>query len=326
LRFASKLFAIPARQLVPRAKVISWASIDTPREAVWRPLIPTLLARFVQLWRSVGWLVLMSALTLFGAVGVVVNVNHLRLQRLVAREMRALIGVTPSTKPRPALGDLPPPVARYRELALGDRAPVQTLRLRHVGTFCMSSTAMPLPIRGVQLFTSDPPGFVWSARVQIFPGLWVDARDMAANGEGSMRVLLDSTVRIADARGPELDQGSALRLLAEMVWYPTALFDARYVTWSAIDAAHAVATLRFGERQVSGTFEFGVDGLPVGMTADRFMDKRGLRPWGGTYRDWRSVSGMLVPFEAMVTWQLESGPFTYAHWLVEAMDYDVTEP
>lgn len=271
---------------------------------------------------SMIWLVLMIALTLFGAAGIVVNVNRLRLQQLVAREMRALVGVTPSTEPRPLVGDLPPPVARYRALAVGDRAPVRTLDLRHGGTFCMSATTQPQPIRGTQLFTADPPGFVWSARVPLFPGIWVDARDMAANGEGSMRVLLESTVTIADAQGPELDQGAALRLLAEMVWYPTALFDARYVTWSAIDAAHAVATLRFGERQVSGTFEFGADGLPVGMTAERAMDKSGVRPWGGTYSDWRSVSGMRVPFEAMVTWQLESGPFTYAHWLVEALDYD----
>lgn len=273
-----------------------------------------------------AWLVLMAALTLFGAAGVVVNVNQLRLQRRVAREMRALVAVAPSSKPRPAAFALPPPVARYRELALGDRAPVHTLRLRHVGTFSMSSTGRPRPIRGTQLFTSDPPGFVWSARVQMFPGLWVDARDMAVNGEGSMRVLLDSTVSVADAHGPDLDQGSALRLLAEMVWYPTALFDARYVTWSAIDAAHALATLRFGESHVSGTFEFGADGLPVGITAERAMDKRGLQSWGGTYSDWRTASGMRVPFEAKVTWHLKSGPFTYAHWLVEAVEYDVTEP
>ncbi|HKO48883.1 MAG TPA: DUF6544 family protein [Polyangiaceae bacterium] len=285
-----------------------------------------LVARFVQSLRSMGWLVLMSALTLFGAAGVVVNVNQLRLRRLVAQEMQALIAVAPSSTPRPALGHLPPPVARYHELALGDRAAVHTLALRHVGTFRISATAKPLPIRGTQLFTSDPPGFVWVARVQMFPGLWVDARDMAANGKGTMRVLLDSTVSIADAHGPELDQGSALRLLAEMVWYPTALFDARYVTWSAIDELHALATLRFGEHLVSGTFEFGADGLPVGMTAQRSMDKLGLRPWGGTYRDWRNVSGMRVPFEATVTWQLESGPFTYAHWLIETMAYDVTKP
>ena len=273
-----------------------------------------------------GWLLFMSAMTLFGAAGVIVSVNQLRQQRLVAREMRALMAVPPSSTPRPTIADLPPPVARYRELALGDHPPVGTLKLRHVGTFCVSLTAKPRPIRGLQLFTSDPPGFVWSARVRMFPGLWVDARDMAVNGEGSMRVLLDSTVTIADARGPELDQGSALRLLAEMVWYPTALFDARYVTWSAIDAEHAVATLRFGKLQVSGTFEFGADGLPLGMTAQRPMDKHGLRAWGGTYRDWRNVSGMRVPFDATVSWQLDSGPFTYAHWLVEAMDYDVAAP
>jgi hypothetical protein len=265
----------------------------------------------------------MILLTVFGAAGVVANVNQLRWQRRVAQEMHVLAAAKPSTAPRPLIAELPPPVARYREVALGDRAPVRTLKLRHVGTFCMSPTSKPLPIRGTQLFTSDPPGFVWSARVQMAPGIWVDARDMATNGRGSMRVLLDSTVRLADARGPELDQGSALRLLAEMVWYPTALFDARYVTWSAIDARHATGTLRFGEREVSGTFEFGADGLPVGMKAERFMDGQGLRSWGGTYHDFREVSGMRVPFEAMVTWQLESGPFTYAHWLVEGMDYDV---
>lgn len=273
-----------------------------------------------------GWLAFMILLTVFGAVGVVAQVNQLRWQRRVAREMRALVAVKPSTAQRPAIAGLPPPVARYRELALGDRAPVRTLKLRHGGTFCMSSTSKPLPIRGTQLFTSDPPGFVWSARIHMAPGVWVDARDMAANGRGSMVVLLDSTVTIAEAQGPELDQGAALRLLAEMVWYPSALFDARYVTWSAIDEQHATGTLRFGEREVSATFEFGVDGLPVRISAERFMDKQGLRPWSGTYRDWREVSGMHVPFEAMVTWQLESGPFTYAHWLIEAMAFDAPEP
>jgi hypothetical protein len=107
----------------------------------------------------------------------------------------------------------------------------------------------------------------------MFPGLWIDARDMTVAGEGSMRVLLDDTVTLADARGPDLDQGSPLRLLAEMPWYPTALFDARTVTWYAIDGDHACATLRLGKLQVSGIFEFGSDGLPVRMTAKRFKDK-----------------------------------------------------
>ena len=261
-------------------------------------------------------------LTVFGAAIVVVSVNQLRWQKRVSREMRSLLALSVPGTAATKTATLPPPVARYRDLAVGQCAPVQTLNLRHAGTFCMAPGGKSLPIQGTQIFTSDPPGFVWSARVQMAPGIWFVARDMAVAGKGSMLVLLDATFALADADGPLIDQGSALRLLAEMVWYPSALFDARYVTWAAIDESHARATLRFGEQDVSGIFEFGADGLPVAMNAQRFTDKGELRPWGGTYRDWRTVSGMRVPFEASVTWQFEAGPFTYAHWLVETMAYD----
>jgi len=269
-----------------------------------------------------AWLVVFVVVTLLGALGVLVNVNHLRFDRRVAQELRALIAAPPSPQARREAAELPPPVERYRRLAVGDRAPVRTLRLRHGGTFRLSPTAKALPIRGMQLFTADPPGFVWTGRVRIAPGVAIDARDMAIAGKGSMRVLLASTLTMVDARGPELDQGSALRLLAEMVWYPTALFDTRFVTWSAIDADHARATLRFGDREVTGVFAFGPDGLPLQMTAERFKDKGELRRWGGVYRDWRTVSGMRVPFEAEVSWELEAGPYSYAHWRVEELAFD----
>jgi hypothetical protein len=277
-----------------------------------------------------AWLVFVVTVALAAALGIVINLNRMRFERRLAGEMRGLLAVPPFAVPRPGIADLvthlPPPVARYRQLAVADRAPVRTLWLRHGGTFRMSPTAKALPIQGTQLFTADPPGFVWTGRIRMFPGVWIDARDMTVAGEGSMRVLLDDTVPLVDVRGPELDQGSALRLLAEMLWYPTSLFDARTVTWSAIDGDHACATLRLGDQQVSGIFEFGSDGLPLRMTAKRFKDKGDLLPWGGIYRDWRTVSGMRVPFEAEVSWQLATGPYTYAHWFVESMDYDEAPP
>jgi hypothetical protein len=269
-----------------------------------------------------AWMVFYVVLTLVGALGVVVNVNRMRFDLGVARELRSLVEASRSGLQVPGVGELPAPVARYRQLAVGDRAPVRTLRLRHSGTFSTSQTSKPAAIRGTQLFTADPPGFLWLGQIRMAPGLWVDARDMSVAGAGSMRVLLDATLTLADARGPQVDQGAALRLLAEMPWFPTSLFDARSVTWSAIDANHARATLRMRDREVSGVFEFGPDGMPLRMTAERFTDKGELRPWGGTYGDWRTVSGMRVPFEAKVAWQLRSGPFTYAHWRVHSMEYD----
>jgi len=267
-------------------------------------------------------LVWFVAVALAAVLGIVVNLKRIGYKQRLAGEMRALLAVPASAEHRPGVAALPPPVARYHHLAVAERAPVHTLRLHHGGTFRLSPTGKELPIRGAQLFTADPPGYVWTGRIRMFPGVWIDARDMTVAGEGSMRVLLDDTVSLADARGPDLDQGSALRLLAEMPWYPTSLFDARTVTWSAMDGNHACATLRLGELQVSGIFEFGSDGLPLGMTAKRFNDKGKLLPWSGTYRDWRTVSGMRVPFEAEVSWQLETGPFAYAHWFVDSMRYD----
>jgi hypothetical protein len=268
------------------------------------------------------WLIGFVLLTLAGACGTVINVNRLRLDRRFAQEMRALVAAPATGVARAASAELlPPPVARYRHIAVGDRAPVSSLTLRHGGTFRMSPGASPKPIQGTQVFSADPPGFCWLGTIRMGPGVWIHARDMLLNAEGSMLVLLDDTVPLVDARGPELDQGAALRLLVEMAWYPTALFDARSVTWAAIDAERALATLRLGTLAVSATFEFGPDGLPLGVVAQRFMDKRGRQAWSGVYRDWRSVSGMRVPFEADVTWQLDSGPYTYAHWTVDSLEY-----
>jgi uncharacterized protein DUF6544 len=270
----------------------------------------------------VAWLVCFLLVTLVGAVGTVVNVNRLRFDRRFAQEVRALVAAPPGAPPLGANDALPAPVERYRALAVGDRKPVHTLRLRHGGTFRVSPTAEPKPIHGTQVFTVDPPGFVWLGTIRLGPGVWIHARDMLVQNEGSMLVLLDDTLRVADARGPEVDQGAALRLLAEMAWFPTAFFDARRVTWTAIDADHALATLKVGPLAVSGTFEFGPHGLPLRITARRFMDQRGLQTWTGTYGDWRSVAGMQVPFEADVTWQLDSGPYTYAHWTVDVLEYE----
>lgn len=270
-----------------------------------------------------SWFIGFSLLgiTVAAVLGLTVRRNRRRFVARVASEVRALLAIPPSRRAPPAPQELPAVVERYRRLAVGDRAPVRQAQLRHGGTFRMSPTSRPRPIRGVQWFASDPPGFVWWGRVRIAPGLWIDARDRLATGAGSMRVLVDDTVSLADAHGPQLDQGGALRLLAELVWVPTALFDARWVTWTAVDACHARATLRLGELAVDAIFELGPDGLPVSVTAERFNDRGERRPWGGVYRDWRTVAGMRVPFEVEVSWQL-AAPYMYAHWRIDSITYD----
>jgi uncharacterized protein DUF6544 len=178
-------------------------------------------------------------------------------------------------------------------------------RLRHAGTFRTALDRPPQPIRGEQYFSSDLPGFVWWGRITMAPGLWVEARDACIGAEGNMLIRLESTYTLDDARGPDMDEGSLLRLLVEMAWFPTSLLDQRYVTWSPIEDRSARATLRLRGREVSASFFFGDDGLPARMTAERPRSKGTRAPWVGEYSDYREVEGLRVPFVASVSWVLD---------------------
>jgi hypothetical protein len=277
-------------------------------------------------WWVIGALILVAA-----ALGAVAWANRLLFARRVAAEVERLWAGT--AEPQPLVRDrrnpLPAPVRRYLGRALGHRArAVRTVRLRHGGTFRTELDGPWLPIRGEQYIAADPPGFIWHGRVRIGPGLWVDGRDRSVGGTGGMLVRAESTFTIADRGGPELDQGALLRLLAEMVWFPTAFLDDRYVTWTAVDERRARAALRVREAYGEGVFEFGEDGLPEVFRAERYRDLDGggsvLTPFSGECADYREAGGMLVPHRMTACWHVEGRRLPYARFLVEALEYDIS--
>jgi hypothetical protein len=274
---------------------------------------------------------LWGAIAAIGLLGLVVNVQGLRFERRVRRDARALFAT--SRLPPAALAPLealPAPVRRYLEVSGTARhAPIRAARIRHGGTFVPKPGARPLPVRGEQYLAADPPGFVWWGRIRAGPGLWIDGRDQVVAGEGNMLVRAASTITIADARGPELDQSALLRLLGELAWLPTVLADPRHVTWAPVDAGSARATLRVGGREVAATFQFGPDGLPAAFTAERYRDVGGQgvpTRFTGTCADYREVDGVRLPFRLTGTWHLEGEDLTFARWTVERIELDRPEP
>jgi hypothetical protein len=202
------------------------------------------------------WLVSWAIVAIIGIAGAVASFNGVRFSRRVAQEMREVAaGAVEPASATQERHDLPAPVARYVNKAIKRSDPIRTVSLRHVGGFRTSLNGSWLPIRGTQFFRTSPPAFIWSGRVRIAPGLWVDARDRSVDGAGNMLVRVESTVTIANSSGPQLDQGALLRLLGEMTWMPTALLDRRFVRWSAVDDHRASATLSINGRggQVSSS-------------------------------------------------------------------------
>lgn len=279
-----------------------------------------------RLWKWVGIAALAA-----GAAAALVSVQGTRFQERVAGEARRLWASPGARGPGTRSPDgLPGPVRRYREVSGASRRdPVRAVRLRHGGTFRLALDGEWVPIRGVQYFATDPPGFVWWGRIRLAPGLFVEARDQSIGGQGGMLVKAASTWTLADARGPEIDQGALLRLLAELVWIPTALLDERHVAWAPVDATSARATLRVGGREASATFHFGAEGLPTRLDAERYRDVGGkgvLTPWGGEYGDYREVGGLRIPFRSQVGWRIDGRDVPYARWVFEEVDLDRAEP
>jgi hypothetical protein len=282
--------------------------------------------------RLMIWCVIWSLVASVGLLGTWVSLNGLRFSRQVAKDARVLFGATAAPRPvTPRGAELPAPVQRYLALALGpEPRPVSAVRFRHGGRFRSRLDGPWQPIRGEQYDTLDPPGFIWWGRLSVAPGIWIDARDRGVGGKGNMRVSLDSSVTLFDRAGPELDQGAMLRLLSDFVLLPSVLLDARYVSWRAVDDRHAQATFHAPGISVSGTFEFGDDGLARSFSAERYLDSGAgapqLLPWSGEYEDYRSVGGLLVPHHFLGYWHVAGERIAYVDFTLDTPEYDVREP
>ena len=225
---------------------------------------------------------------------------------------------------------LPPPIQRHLTYAIsGDAPAIRTVRLRHGGTFRMSPGASWSPIEGEQYFSVADPGFVWFARLHLAPLLWIQARDRLVGGRGNMRVKPLSAFSVANASGPEIDQGAALRWLGESVWFPY-VFASAAVEWSPIDAQSARASLRWAGPSVQAIFNVDADGRIVAVHAQRYRDLGGgrsaLTAWSGRYHHDADHGGFRVPTSVEATWDLETGPFCYARFLITALEYNAAGP
>jgi len=225
---------------------------------------------------------------------------------------------------------VPPPVRRYLEQTICERAPlIRRVILHQTGMFRPSFEGAWLPIKADQYFNADPPGFVWFGRVRMAPGLWIDAHDQSVQGTGRMVVRAESIWALADSTGPGLDESALARLLGELVWLPTTLIDSRYVQWTPVDDRHADATLTVGRTQATGRFEFDDHGFPRRFTASRYRDVNGtqvLTPFEGELADYQTANGMSVPHRVVGSWIINGKTMPYVKLEIVRFDFNPQDP
>ena len=227
---------------------------------------------------------------------------------------------------------LPDPVRRYFRAVLEEGQPaVAAARLAHNGYFNMDDGRDHWKrFTSTQLIVTRRPGFHWTARISMVPGLHVFVRDGYIAEKGILHAKLLGLLTVAQLGDtPEIAQSELMRFLAEAVWYPTLLLPGYGVRWQPIDESSAKATFEDGANTVSLDFSFDDEGLITTVQAqERFRAVDGkLVPtlWQGKFSAYSWRDGMRIPMQGEVAWLLADGPRPYWRGSLTGVSYEWAE-
>lgn len=219
---------------------------------------------------------------------------------------------------------LPEPVQRYLRYTNNvGRKKIKTVRLKQKGAFRTKEGGNWMPFEAEEYFSTEPPAFIWNATMRPLPFLQVKGRDKYVDGKGNMYIKFLPVTQIADAAGPEMDQGAFMRYLNEMMWFPTAYLS-KYIVWEAIDNNSAKATMSYKGVTVSAVVYFNEKGELINFVADRYMDVGGkfkLEKWSTPIKEYRELNGIRIPAKGEGVWNLDTGDFSYIDLKVTDIEY-----
>ena len=223
------------------------------------------------------------------------------------------------------LAGLPPVVEKWlRASQVIGKERIQTVRLKQKAVLRTKPNQPWMSTEAVQYFTVDNPGFIWKAKVKAAPFIHLAGRDKYEQGKGHMLIKLLSLINVADAKGPEIDQGAMLRYLVETIWFPTAALS-NYITWEEVDNQSAKATISSGGISASGVFSFNEKGEVVNFIAKRYMEEDGkysLETWSTPIKEYKEFNGVRIPSKGEIIWKLSSGDFNWFKCEITDIEYN----
>src|SRR6056297_864842 len=273
----------------------------------------------------VGCAIIVLAICLIAAISII---GQFRFNSAVKREKEILLAEPkeiPDMDFEDEMSKLPYPVAKWLlSSGFDGQNYVGAVKLKQKGELRTAIGKPWLPMEANQLFVTAQPGFVWDAKIRMAPGIYLNGMDKYSDGKGSMLIKLMSIANLVDAKGPEIDQGTLLRYLAETAWFPTAAIS-EYIEWSPIDEKSAMAKMAYGGIEAVGIFEFNEKGQVVAFSAKRFMDKDGeyfLEDWRVVLDGHENIGGFIVPTRVKVIWGMDEGDFEWFRCKVTEIEYE----
>jgi hypothetical protein len=280
--------------------------------------------------KVIGSLLLALTVLILFAVGI----GYWSFNRMVAEEVKTLFAR--STPPDAAdravivteamLQDLPAPVQRYLTYAgVVGKPIVRSVRLKQEGRFRTGLDQPWMQIRANEYYTVDDPGFIWDATFYQNGLPILRVRDSYRDGEGHILGKIGGLFTLLEDKGAGVDQGTLLRYLQEMTWFPSAFLNEN-ITFSPIDDHSAQVTLSAHGQQVTGTLLIDDEGKLTNFVAERYRNPQdGYGTWTTPMTEYGEYEGLRLPKAGKGVWLLPEGELEYIDVAATEIEYDLPE-
>jgi hypothetical protein len=242
-------------------------------------------------------------------------------------ESRATLISTPATPivKKEDLSRLPAAVQRYLTYTGIIGTPwIETVCVKYSGRFRMAVGKPWMALNVTQYYTTNPPSFLWKASFKMAGLPFMFATDVFKNGHGHMLGKLLGLFTVVDGQGEEVDQGTMVRYLQEMTWFPTAYLG-KNVIWRAVSDHAADVTFEDNGKRVTGRMYFDDMGRILTFIAQRTGEHQGrysMNPWTTPTTEYGVFAGLNLPAGGLGVWRLPSGDFTYIDVRVKEVRYN----
>ena len=173
----------------------------------------------------------------------------------------------------------------------------------------------PMDFMARQTVRLDAPAFLW--RAATGPPLSVVVADYFVAGTGGLEVMLLGAFPLARiVGGASVNQGEALRYLAELPWNPDAIFANKALDWTVVGAKTIKVATGTGSERGEVTFDLDDNGLICRASAPSraYTEKDGrvtMHPWHGRFWNYQRIGDRYIPVQGEVSWSLDAGDFVY---------------
>jgi hypothetical protein len=226
------------------------------------------------------------------------------------------------------LEGIPEPVQRYlRYAGIIGKPFINSVRLKQIGKFRQGNDQPWMDITADEYYTVNPPGLVWNATFRIAGLPLIKGYDRYYHARGNMQGLIAAMFPIFNVRGEQLTQGTMLRYLNEMTWFPSA-FLSDHITWAERDENSVDVTFHDGGKSVTATLFIDPQGRLVNFVAQRYREENGqfyLNTWETPFDEYGEMARLRLPVGGRATWKLPEGDLSYAQLRLIEIEYNVPE-